>query len=145
MIAMELTLPVAMPWRQRLMARLETPLIQRSLIALIVANAVILGMETSPSPMQYWGPWLGAVDQAILAVFIVEIALCLAAHRFAFFRDPWSVFDFKNNSLATRRRSRGFPRVCAAGLAGNVRLAIAERAAPSSHAAHSSSVPRCFP
>ncbi len=91
---MELTLPAAMPWRQRLMVWLETPLIQRSLIALILVNAVILGLETSPSAMRAWGPWLTTVDQAILAVFVVEIALRLAAHRLAFFRDPWSVFDF---------------------------------------------------
>lgn len=94
MMAMELTLPAAMPWRQRLMVWLETPLIQRSLIALILVNAVILGLETSPSAMRAWGPWFTTVDQAILAVFVVEIALRLAAHRLAFFRDPWSVFDF---------------------------------------------------
>lgn len=94
MIAMELTLPSAMPWRQRLIVWLETPLIQRSLIALILVNAVILGLETSPSVMSAWGPWLIAADQAILAIFVVEIALRLAAHRLAFFRDPWSVFDF---------------------------------------------------
>ncbi len=94
MIAMELTLPSAMPWRQRLIVWLETPLIQRSLITLILVNAVILGLETSPSVMSAWGPWLIAADQAILAIFVVEIALRLAAHRLAFFRDPWSVFDF---------------------------------------------------
>ena len=91
---MELTLHSAMPWRQRLIVWLETPLIQRSLIALILVNAVILGLETSPSVMSAWGPWLIAADQAILAIFVVEIALRLAAHRLAFFRDPWSVFDF---------------------------------------------------
>ncbi|MFM9969748.1 MAG: ion transporter, partial [Burkholderiales bacterium] len=94
MMAIELTLPSCIPWRQRLMAWLEMPLIQRSLIALILFNAVILGLETSPSVMHAWGPWLIAADQAILTVFVVEIALRLAAHRLAFFRDPWSVFDF---------------------------------------------------
>jgi voltage-gated sodium channel len=93
-MAMERTLPGATPWRQRLIARLEAPLIQRSLIALILVNAVILGLETSPSVMKSWGPWLVMADQAILAVFVVEITLRLAAHRLAFFRDPWSVFDF---------------------------------------------------
>jgi voltage-gated sodium channel len=94
MMAMEPTLPAPIPWRKRLMAGLEAPLVQRSLIALILVNAVILGIETSPSAMKHWGPWLSAADQAILAVFVVEIALRLAAHRLAFFRDPWSVFDF---------------------------------------------------
>jgi voltage-gated sodium channel len=93
-MTIELTQPTPIPWRQRLIAGLETPLIQRSLITLILVNAVILGLETSPSVMGSWGPWLMAADQAILAVFVVEIALRLAAHRLAFFRDPWSVFDF---------------------------------------------------
>lgn len=91
---MERTLPCATPWRERLVARLETQLIQHSLIALILVNAVILGLETNPSVMRSWGPWLVMADQAILAVFVVEITLRLAAHRLAFFRDPWSVFDF---------------------------------------------------
>jgi voltage-gated sodium channel len=59
-----------------------------------VINAVVLGMETSAALMARWGDVLIAVDRAILAVFVVEIALRVAAHRLAFFRDPWSVFDF---------------------------------------------------
>ena len=91
---MELVLQAPMPWRPRLNAWLETPLLQRSLIALILVNAVILGLETSSTVMAGWGPWLIAADKTILAVFVVEIALRLVAHRLAFFRDPWSVFDF---------------------------------------------------
>ena len=91
---MELSLTPSIAWRERLAAWLETPRIQRSLIALILVNAVILGLETSPVVRGSWGPWLIAVDQTILAVFVVEIALRLGAHRLAFFRDPWSVFDF---------------------------------------------------
>ncbi len=64
------------------------------LIALILINAVVLGLETSPSIMAAWGPWLVAADRAILAIFVVEIILRLLAHRLAYFRDPWNVFDF---------------------------------------------------
>jgi len=83
-----------------LAAWLETPLVQRSLIALILVNAVILGLETSSSMMAAWGPWLVAADRAILAVFVVEIALRLAVHRFNYFRDPWNVFDFAVVAIA---------------------------------------------
>ena len=79
---------------------LETPLVQRSLIALILVNAVILGLETSQSLMADWGPWLVAADRAILAVFVVEIALRLVVHRFNYFRDPWNVFDFTVVAIA---------------------------------------------
>jgi voltage-gated sodium channel len=82
------------PWRQQLAARLEAPFIQHTLIALILINAVILGLETSPTLMAGWGSWLTAIDRAILAVFVAEIALRLAVLRLGYFRDAWNVFDF---------------------------------------------------
>lgn len=82
------------PWRSRLAREIDRPVVQNLLIALIVINAIVLGMETSASLMAKWGGLLVAIDRAILAVFVVEIALRFAAHRFTFFRDPWSVFDF---------------------------------------------------
>jgi len=81
-------------WRGRLAATLETPRLQGALIALILINAIVLGLETFPATKTHWGAGLHALDRAILAVFVAEIALRLAAHRLAFFRDPWSVFDF---------------------------------------------------
>jgi voltage-gated sodium channel len=73
---------------------LEQPRIQHGILALIIINAVILGMETSPALMARHGGWLEALDGLILGVFVVEIAARLFVHRARFFRDPWSVFDF---------------------------------------------------
>ncbi|RXF67951.1 ion transporter [Hansschlegelia zhihuaiae] len=70
------------------------PVTERAVLALVVVNAVTLGLETSPSVMARWGGPLHLLDQFILAVFVVEIAARLAVRRLAFFRDPWSVFDF---------------------------------------------------
>jgi len=81
-------------WRDRLAAWIEQPRIQHAIVAVIVVNAVILGLETSPAIMARWGTPLAALDGAILTIFVVEIALRIAAHRGAFFRDPWSLFDF---------------------------------------------------
>jgi voltage-gated sodium channel len=81
------------PWRERLAALIQTPLVQNGLIALILFNALVLGLETFPGVQSRWGGWLRALDQTILFVFVVELALRLIAHRLAFFRDPWSVFD----------------------------------------------------
>ena len=80
-------------WRGPLARRIESPRVQAALIALILVNAVILGLETSEAIMAKWGVLLNAADQAILAVFVVEIGLRLAVWRGSFFRDPWSVFD----------------------------------------------------
>ncbi|HBY64032.1 MAG TPA: voltage-gated sodium channel [Solibacterales bacterium] len=81
-------------WRGSLARRIESPRAQAALIALILVNAVILGLETSEPVMTQWGAALVATDRAILALFVVEIGLRLAVWRGSFFRDPWSVFDF---------------------------------------------------
>ena len=81
-------------WRRRLADLLEAPRMQGALIALILVNAAVLGLETSPSVMARWGGLLVRIDTAILAVFVVEIALRLVARGPRFFRDPWAVFDF---------------------------------------------------
>ena len=81
-------------WRGPLARRIESPRAQAVLIALILVNAAILGLETSEAIMAKWGALLNAADRTILAVFVVEIGLRLAVWRGSFFRDPWSVFDF---------------------------------------------------
>ena len=68
--------------------------IQNVVIALILINAVLLGMETSPRIMASWGKLITTLYHAILTVFVVEIASLLFARGWRFFKDPWSVFDF---------------------------------------------------
>ena len=68
--------------------------VQNVVIALILINAVLLGMETSPRIMASWGKLITTLDHAILTVFVVEIASLLFARSWRFFKDPWSVFDF---------------------------------------------------
>ena len=76
------------------------PDVQRVVLALIVLNAVVLGLETSDVLMARHGAWLRLVDQLLLSVFVLEIGLRLIAWRKAFFRDPWSVFDFAVIAIA---------------------------------------------
>lgn len=80
--------------RQWLRARIEHPRVQHFIVALILINAVLLGLETWPAAMALAGGLIMALDRAILVVFVVEIALRLFVHRRDFWRDPWSVFDF---------------------------------------------------
>jgi len=81
-------------WRQQLTSSLSRPFVERSLTLLILINAVILGLETYPAVMTRWGELLIAVDNVILTVFVIEIALRIAAQGWRFFRDPWGIFDF---------------------------------------------------
>lgn len=86
--------PSVASWRQRLRAGVESPRVQNTIVALIVLNAITLGLETSEIVMRHVGPFLLAIDRAILAVFVVEIALKLIGWDWRFFRSAWNVFDF---------------------------------------------------
>ncbi|MEQ8860291.1 MAG: ion transporter [Pseudomonadales bacterium] len=84
----------------QLRAVLERPLVQHSVLALILINAVSLGLETSADLMARWGGQLMVVDRIILSVFVVEILARIYAYRGRFFRDPWSLFDFSVVAIA---------------------------------------------
>ncbi|WP_210769030.1 ion transporter [Ruania alkalisoli] len=63
---------------------------QRIVVAVIVVNAITLGLETFQNvPREV----LHAVDLACLSVFVVELTLKLYAHGLRFFRSSWNVFD----------------------------------------------------
>ncbi|MEQ8367338.1 MAG: ion transporter, partial [Roseicyclus sp.] len=80
--------------RARLAEWLDRPVVRNTIIAVILFNAVILGMETSPTIMNAAGGLILALDTICLAIFVVEIALKLIAHGFRFFRSGWNLFDF---------------------------------------------------
>lgn len=81
-------------WRTRLGQHIAHPLVERALIALILINAVILGLETFPEIMEQYGSILLFLDAIILAIFVIELMLRIVAHGVRFFKDPWSLFDF---------------------------------------------------
>jgi len=86
--------------RGRLHALIDHPRVQAGILALIIVNAVLLGLETSPTIMTSAGNVIRAADTVILTVFVIEIAIRLCVHRTQFFRDPWSLFDFAVVAIA---------------------------------------------
>ena len=66
----------------------------RAIVALVVANAIALGLDTSPAIVARFGEWLHVVDRLFLAVFVAELLLRFVVYRSRFFHDPWRVFDF---------------------------------------------------
>ena len=67
---------------------------KRTIISLIVINAILLGMETMRDLPEDVLVTLFRINRAILGVFVIELILRISAHRGAFFRDSWSLFDF---------------------------------------------------
>lgn len=66
---------------------------ERIILALILFNALVLGLETSATIMDDHAPLLTGIDHILLGVFTLEILLRLYAWRGRFFSDPWSLFD----------------------------------------------------
>jgi voltage-gated sodium channel len=83
-----------MPSRAEIDAFLDRPRITRVLIAVILLNAVILGLETFPAIMDRAGGLLTMLDRACLAIFVAELTARLYAQGLRFFRSGWNVFDF---------------------------------------------------
>ncbi len=80
--------------REKVQTLVEHPMFNRVILTLILLNAVLLGMETSANLMAQYGATLLLLDKIFLGIFVFELLMRLFVYRLAFFKDPWSVFDF---------------------------------------------------
>ena len=83
--------------RGRLWRFVESPLFTALVLAVILANAVVLGLQTYPEIDRRHGATLDLLNSAFLGFFVVEVSLRIASygrrpHEFA--RSGWNVFDF---------------------------------------------------
>ena len=87
--------PVSMsPWRRKLANFIDDPRTDYFFAALIIFNAILLGLETSPAIMERWGTIIRTADTICVGFFVVEILTKIVAHRLGFFKNGWNVFDF---------------------------------------------------
>ena len=93
--------------RQQLSNWLDRPIVGNFIIVVIVVNAIVLGLETSKPIMAQFGGLILAIDQACLAIFVVEIAAKLIARGSRFFRDGWNLFDLAVVAIALVPSSGG--------------------------------------
>jgi len=80
--------------RGRIKGFVERAAFTNFITAVILLNAVTLGLETNQNAMTRFGDTLLALDKIALIIFVCEIALKLFAYRLSFFRRGWNVFDF---------------------------------------------------
>ena len=67
------------------------------IIAVILANAVVLGMQTYPDLVGRHGDTLDLLNEVFLGIFVVELVLRMGSYGRrpqAFFRNGWNLFDF---------------------------------------------------
>lgn len=79
--------------RERVRAFIASARFERAITALILANAITLGIEASPLVAARFGDALYVFDRLVLLVFVVELLMRCFVHRGRFFQDPWRVFD----------------------------------------------------
>ncbi len=75
----------------------DHPGFQHFILAVIVAGAIVIGVETSATLTARYSAILVAVEMLIQAIFVAEIAIRVLAcwpRPAAFFRNGWNVFDF---------------------------------------------------
>jgi voltage-gated sodium channel len=75
----------------------ETTSFQRFITAVILFAGVLVGMETYPAFHERFAGPMHLLDQAVLAIFTLEIVVKMVAEGqrpWRFFRDPWNCFDF---------------------------------------------------
>ena len=59
--------------RARVGVLIEDVRFEKVIAALVVANAITLGLETSPAVVARIGDWLHVIDRTVLGVFVVEL------------------------------------------------------------------------
>jgi voltage-gated sodium channel len=81
----------------RLWRIVESPVFTTIVLVVIIANAVVLGLQTYPGIEGEHGDTLNLLNDVFLAFFVVELALRIGAYGGRpqdFFRGGWNVFDF---------------------------------------------------
>ena len=92
-----------------------TALVERSfsnfLIAVILFNAITLGLETTQFGKDN-ASILHKIDLVVLVIFSLELLLKLIVYRFRFFKSGWNCFDFIIVAISWARRAVHFGTTC---------------------------------
>ena len=95
---MQQTIPPVSPSLPARLARVVgSPWFQHGITAVIVLNAIVIGLDTSETLRALYGDLFDQLNRFFLVVFIVEAAVKMAAlapQVQRYFQDGWNVFDF---------------------------------------------------
>lgn len=83
-----------MTFLERLRTVVESSRTQNFITAVILLNAITLGLETAEAMMARFGPLLKMIDRLALAIFVLELAAKMIVYRRRFFTNGWNIFDF---------------------------------------------------
>ena len=93
--------------RERLSEWLESQKFNNFILGVILFNAILMGMETSPTLMATMGGVIHVLDTLCLVIFVVELLAKLATQGPRFFRSGWNIFDAIIIGIALLPDSKG--------------------------------------
>jgi len=93
---------------QMIQKLVENSKFKNFIMGLIVLNGITMGMETSKSLSTEYGSLFTLFNTFVVTVFTIEIILRISVYKTAFFKDPWSIFDFVIVAISLVPSSAGF-------------------------------------
>ena len=81
-------------FRGRLRRFLETDATRNFILSVIILNGIVLGISTSQELNQASVRMIDIIDDVVIVIFVIEIALKLYAYGMRFFANAWNLFDF---------------------------------------------------
>jgi voltage-gated sodium channel len=75
----------------------DSPVFTGTVVTVILANALVLGLQTYPRLEREHGDTLALLNAVFIAFFVVELLIRIAAYGrrpWRFFAEGWNVFDF---------------------------------------------------
>ena len=97
-----------MSLRATLAKLVDHPRTATIITAVIIFNAIILGLETSQSAMANYSGLIKTLDTLCQTIFVVELLAKLVAHGPRFFRSGWNIFDFVIIAISLIPAGQGF-------------------------------------
>jgi len=79
--------------RARMRRFLERDNVRNAILAVIVLNAITLGLGTSQRISAQFGGLLETIDASVVMIFVIEISAKMIAYGMGFFRSAWNIFD----------------------------------------------------
>lgn len=72
----------------------ESSRFQNFIMGIIVLNGITMGFEVSSYYREEYNRFFEWFNFTVVVIFTIEIMMRIAVHKKAFFKDPWSIFDF---------------------------------------------------
>ena len=81
---------------------------QNFIMILIILNGITMGLETSKEYASEYASLFDFFNTLVITIFTLEILLRIYVYKGAFFKDPWSLFDFVIVAISLVPASAGF-------------------------------------